>query len=77
MSHVPLRLRRARPADRAVLERWDAAPDAQDWGGEDDAFDWARELRRNPPWRRLLMAELWGRPLGCVQIIDPAREESR
>lgn len=77
MSHAALRLRRARPGDRPVLERWDDAPDAAEWGGEDDAFDWARELRRNPPWRRLLMAELWGRPVGFVQIIDPAREESR
>jgi aminoglycoside 6'-N-acetyltransferase len=76
MSRLALRLRRARLADRAVLEGWDEAPDAAGWSGHDDS-DWDEELRRNPPWRRILIAELWGRPLGCVEIIDPAREESR
>lgn len=35
------------------------------------------ELARNPDWREQLIAELEGRPIGFVQIIDPAREESR
>lgn len=77
MSQAALRLRRARLVDCAVLERWDAAPGLADWRGEDGAVDWARELRRNPPWRRMLVAALWGRPVGFVQVIDPAREESR
>jgi aminoglycoside 6'-N-acetyltransferase len=74
---LALRLRRARTSDLAVLEGWDAEPGVADSGGDDDVFDWARELRRAPPWRRLLIAELHGRPLGALMIIDPAREETR
>lgn len=73
-------LRPARPADRALLEHWDAQPHVVAArgadGGPDGDFDWRRELRRDPDWRELLIAELDGRPVGLLQIIDPAREES-
>jgi aminoglycoside 6'-N-acetyltransferase len=75
-NRLALRLRPARLADGATLEAWDALPGVEDWSGADDAFPWARELRRNPPWRRILIAEVHGRAVGCVVIIDPAREES-
>jgi aminoglycoside 6'-N-acetyltransferase len=75
-SRLALRLRPARLGDRATLEAWDAEPGVEEWSGADGAFPWARELRRNPPWRRILIAELHGRPVGCVVVIDPAREES-
>jgi aminoglycoside 6'-N-acetyltransferase len=45
-----------------------AAPN-DDWG-------WDVELNRSPDWREQLIAELDGRPIGFVQIIDPARDES-
>lgn len=68
-------LRSATPDDFELLERWSeqphvsaAAPDA-DWA-------WETELRRSPDWREQLIAEVDGRSVGFVQIIDPAREES-
>jgi aminoglycoside 6'-N-acetyltransferase len=41
-----------------------------------DDWAWEVELARRPDWREQLIAELDGRPLAFVQIIDPAREES-
>jgi len=69
-----LTLRPATIADLALLERWDdephvvAATSGADW-------QWRVELPRNPDWRELLIAELNGRPIGFMQIIDPARED--
>ena len=37
---------------------------------------WEVELGRNPDWREQLIAELDGRPIGFLQIIDPELEES-
>lgn len=34
------------------------------------------ELDRNPDWREQLIAEIDGRAIGFIQIIDPVREES-
>ncbi len=42
-----------------------------------DDWGWETELARAPDWREQLIAEVDGRPVGFVQIIDPAREESR
>lgn len=69
-------LRPARPDDLATLLRWDEEPDVAAAGGEDDAFDWVSELPREVDWRELLMAEIDGRPIGFVQSIDCAREET-
>jgi aminoglycoside 6'-N-acetyltransferase len=70
-----LRLRSAVPADRPVLERWDEAEHVVESDPNDD-WQWEAELARELPWREQLMAELDGRPIGFVQIIDPATEES-
>lgn len=40
-------------------------------------WNWDSELARSPPWRAQLIAELEGRPVGFVQIIDPELEETR
>ncbi len=70
-----IRLRQASIADLDVLQYWDtqlhviAADPNDDWL-------WPTELRRNPDWRQQFIAELDRRPLGFLQIIDPAREES-
>ena len=67
--------RPAAPNDQALLERWMAAPHVranvpdEDWG-------WAEELPRRPAWRQQLIAMLGTRPVGFVQIIDAAEEES-
>ena len=73
----PLILRPAEPTNQALLRRWDAKPHVIAGRGDDDGFyDWEIELRRRPEWRELLIAESTGRPIGFVQIMDPAREES-
>jgi aminoglycoside 6'-N-acetyltransferase len=71
-----VRLRPATTLDQALLERWDEAPHVAANAGEDGGFDWAAELPLDPDWRAFLIAELDGRPIGFIQIIDPAREES-
>jgi aminoglycoside 6'-N-acetyltransferase len=68
-------LRPATLNDLALLQHWDeqahvvAADPNDDWG-------WEIELARDPAWREQLIAELEGRPIGFVQIIDPAEEDS-
>jgi aminoglycoside 6'-N-acetyltransferase len=78
-SPVPLssiELRPATIADAPLLREWDEEPDvvASD---PNDEWNWETELARTPEWREQLIATVDGRPLGFVQIIDPAREESR
>ncbi len=68
-------LRHATPSDRPLLEHWDQQPHVVDSDPNDD-WHWAVELEHNPDWREQLIAELDGRAIGFVQIIDPAREES-
>ena len=68
-------LRPATPEDLEVLRYWDRQPQVIAGKGEDD-WQWETELARKPDWREQLIAEVDGRPIGFVQIIDPAREES-
>ena len=68
-------LRDATPVDLALLRGWDerehviAGHTDADWG-------WEVELARSPDWREQLIIETDGVPIGFVQIIDPAREDS-
>jgi aminoglycoside 6'-N-acetyltransferase len=71
-----LKLRPATPADRELLQRWDKQPHVMAATGDDDFFDWSSELPRQVEWRELLIAEIDGRPIGFIQIIDPATEET-
>ncbi|MGL5940702.1 MAG: GNAT family N-acetyltransferase [Waterburya sp.] len=70
-----INLRPATLADLNLLQHWDkqahviAADPNDDWG-------WETELSRTPDWREQLIAEIEGRPIGFIQIIDPAREDS-
>lgn len=69
-------LRPATPADLATLRRWDLDPTVR--GALVDAdWRWETELHRHPDWREQLIAEVDGRPVGFVQIIDPEHEESQ
>lgn len=71
-----LTLREATIQDLAVLELWDRQQHVID-SDPDDEWNWAFELGRYPSWRKQLMAELNGRPVGFIQIINPAQEETK
>lgn len=68
-------LRPAKIADLTVLNHWDKQQHNIDSDPNDD-WNWEHELQREPTWREQLIAELDGRPIGFVQIIDPLEEES-
>jgi aminoglycoside 6'-N-acetyltransferase len=70
------RLRSATPADVALLRHWDAQPHVIASDPNDD-WHWEEELVKAPAGREHLIAEIDGRPLGFMQIMDPARDESR
>jgi aminoglycoside 6'-N-acetyltransferase len=70
-----MRLRPATPADLPLLQKWDEAPHVVASDPNDD-WGWEVELARRPPWREQLIAELDGRPIAYVEIIDPAEEDS-
>ena len=68
-------LRPATVKDVALLRHWDEQPHVIESGVDED-WGWETELARDPPWREQLVAELDGRPIGFIQIIDPALEDS-
>ncbi len=75
-------LRPATMADVPRLQHWDRQAHVIAASPEDEWL-WDIELARHPDWRAILIAERHqqqtrdkGRPIGCVQIIDPAREET-
>jgi glyoxylase-like metal-dependent hydrolase (beta-lactamase superfamily II)/RimJ/RimL family protein N-acetyltransferase len=72
-----MRLRPATLDDQDLLRRWDARPHVIACDpSEDSDWAWEVELARHPDWREQLIGEIDGRAVGCVQVIDPAREES-
>jgi aminoglycoside 6'-N-acetyltransferase len=68
-----VKLRFATPDDLELLQYWDRQPHVVSARGEED-WQWEIELGRQPDWREHLIAEVDGRPIGFVQIIDPSRE---
>lgn len=70
-----IRLRNATIEDVSILKLWDKQQHviASD---PDDDWNWDYELSRTPAWRQQLIAELEGRPVGFIQIINPAQEET-
>jgi aminoglycoside 6'-N-acetyltransferase len=70
-----IRLRPATLDDLPTLARWDEQPHVIASDPNDD-WDWVHELGREVAWREQLIAELDGRPIGFVQIIDPFHEET-
>ena len=69
-------LRPATLGDLELLRHWDEQPHTVASDPNDD-WGWETELARDPPWREQLIAEVDGRPVGFLQIIDPAEEDSR
>jgi aminoglycoside 6'-N-acetyltransferase len=70
-----LNLRPATPTDLELLQHWDEQPHIIESDPNDD-WGWEVELARNPDWRKQLIAEIDGSPIGFIQIIDPAQEDS-
>ena len=79
MRHRPtVHLRPATLADIPMLQHWDQQPHVQAATGADgdEGWEWETEVPRQVAWRELLVAEVGGTPIGMVQIIDPAEEET-
>jgi aminoglycoside 6'-N-acetyltransferase len=72
---MTMNLRFATSADLQLLHHWDDQPHVIASDPNDD-WHWEVELDRTPDWREQLIAEIEGRPIGFIQIIDPAREDS-
>jgi aminoglycoside 6'-N-acetyltransferase len=70
-----LNLRRATIDDLDLLRQWDEEPHVVEADPNDD-WGWEVELTRDPDWREQLIAEIDGRAIGFIQIIDPALEDS-
>jgi aminoglycoside 6'-N-acetyltransferase len=67
-------LRPARLDDLAILQHWDEQPHVVASDPNDD-WGWEEQLRRSLDWRESLIAEVDGRPIGFLEIIDPARDD--
>ena len=65
-----------RPAyinDMELLRHWDEQPHVVA-SNPNDVWDWSTELQTSHVWLEMLMAEMDGRPIGFVQVLDPARD---
>lgn len=71
-----INLRQSTIEDLPILNDWDNQQHVIDSDPDDD-WNWEYELTRTPEWREQLMAEVDGRPIGFIQIINPAQEESQ
>ncbi len=69
-------LRPATLRDLALLRTWDGKSHVIAASGRDNGLDWATELAQQGPFSKYLIAEEESRPIGVMQIIDPAREET-
>lgn len=67
-------LRPATLADVPLLLEWDEQPHVVAASGADDSVDWVADITGSDGWGEQLIAEEDGRPVGVVQVIDPALE---
>ncbi|MBD81420.1 MAG: GNAT family N-acetyltransferase [Crocinitomicaceae bacterium] len=70
-----IKLRPASISDLELLQYWDTKQHVIDCDPDED-WNWEIELNENPKWREQLIAELNGKPIGFLQIIDPFEEET-
>lgn len=68
-------LRRATLEDVDKLYEWDEKPHVIASGADDD-WVWEDAIKNSADWQEQLIAELNGKPIGVIQIIDPEREET-
>lgn len=73
---MTLRLREATVADAPLLRRWDEEPHVIAGKGTED-WRWESELAREAPEREPLIAELSGRPMGFMQVLNPSLDPTR
>ena len=68
--------RKATVNDIELLRYWDEQPHLMASDPNDD-WRWREDLSKpQPEWREQLIAQVDGKPIGFVQIIDPAIEET-
>jgi aminoglycoside 6'-N-acetyltransferase len=72
MVHT-IAFRTATENDVDLLRYWDEQPHVKESDPNDD-WQWETELLKHYDWREQLIAELFGKPIGFVEIIDPALE---
>ena len=74
-----LGIRAATPADAALLARWNELPHVRAAVSDDGVrgfdCDWAEELQPRDDGGAYFVAEADGRPIGAMQIIDPAEQD--
>lgn len=71
----PIRFRTATMEDLELLKHWDKQPHVIAAGIDED-WSWEDDLAHESPFYNNLIAMLNERPIGVVQIIDPALEET-
>lgn len=84
MSNQPkITLRPIKQSDIPLLEHWDKQPhviaaksDEPNERTEEDTTNWHYELTLIAPDYQYFIAELGGRPIGIMQIIDPHTEQT-
>ncbi|MCC5877054.1 MAG: acetyltransferase [Candidatus Sumerlaeia bacterium] len=69
-------LRPATSDDCALLRGWEKQPHVIESGATNDDWMWETELLVKHEWREQLIAQLDGRPIGYLEIIDPSLESS-
>ncbi|WCL47611.1 GNAT family N-acetyltransferase [Leptospira sp. GIMC2001] len=75
MENNQIILRTATIEDLDLLNKWDNEEHVIESDPNDD-WNWEEELLQDPEWRQQLIAELDGKPIGFVHIIDPHLEDS-
>lgn len=71
-----LRLRPATAADASILRRWESAPHLDGVLGDDD-WMWESTLGETRAAHRPYLAEVDGRPIGFLEILDPSLDPER
>ncbi len=69
-----MKFRQATSADIPLLRHWDNQPHVI--ASDPEFWNWEDDFNRNDPAVQKYIAELDGRPIGFVQIMDPALEET-
>ena len=70
-----MHLRNATIDDLQTLKYWDEQPHVIE-SDPNDEWDWENSLNNEYEWQELLIAEIGQKPVGFLQIINPANEES-